>query len=103
MLYRNRLKWGLRQPQTSHSLSTSGGLDEELSSSDTSDMNRSLEGLDHEPELLSLNEIVISRSQHAQSINLDLYVNNYLITTFIGDGIQRDLVEKNKYLITILK
>lgn len=38
-------------------------------------------------EWLSLNEIVISRGQSSFLTNLDLYINNYLITSVQGDGL----------------
>lgn len=38
-------------------------------------------------EWLSLNEVVISRGQSSFICNLDLYINDYLITTVQGDGL----------------
>ena len=38
-------------------------------------------------EWLALNEVVISRGQSSFLTNLDLYINNYLITSVQGDGL----------------
>lgn len=38
-------------------------------------------------ECLSLNEIIISRGANSYLSNLDLYINDYLITTVQGDGL----------------
>lgn len=38
-------------------------------------------------ECLSLNEIIVSRGANSYLCNLDLYVNDYLITTVQGDGL----------------
>lgn len=38
-------------------------------------------------EWLSLNEVVIGRGQSSFLTNLDLYINDYLITTVQGDGL----------------
>jgi len=40
-----------------------------------------------EARLISLNEIVVSRGSSSYTCILELYVNNYLITTLQGDGI----------------
>ena len=112
LLLRSRLKCRLEQrsvqpPSTSSSLNmaatTTGAMDESMSHSGMLQApNANSSGIsndhsvNHAPttliggehlELLSLNEVVVSRGPSPFLSNLDLYVNDYLITTVQGDGL----------------
>ena len=54
---------------------------------DSSYVNHDDSYFDGHEEWLSLNEVVVSRGPSPFLSNLDLYVNDYLITTVQGDGL----------------
>ncbi len=54
---------------------------------DSSYVNHDDSYFDGNEEWLSLNEVVVSRGPSPFLSNLDLYVNDYLITTVQGDGL----------------
>lgn len=97
LLFRNRLKCTIRHDLIPKSLSC--GLLEETGanaaaaaySSDLSDCqsstSSSMENAGQEIKMISLNEIVVGRGGSSFICNLELYVNNYLITTIQGDGV----------------
>lgn len=93
LLLRNRLRCSIeRSPDVSDRLDesnpTSSGTHLFNSSrlNDSSYVNDNLFE-DNSLEWLSLNEIVVSRGPSPFLSNLDLYVNDYLITTVQGDGL----------------
>jgi NAD+ kinase len=87
LLFRNRLKCMIKYNMPK-SLSC-GLLEESNNSADFSDFQSSTSSSDsaQEVKMISLNEIVVGRGGSSFICNLELYVNNYLITTIQGDGV----------------
>jgi NAD+ kinase len=77
ILQRNRLKCKYEKCLTNNS---NNSFNDEASSNSNHLTNK-------ESQILSLNEIVISRGPSSFVTLLDLYVNDYLITTVQGDGL----------------
>lgn len=95
LLFRNRLKCTIRHELIPKSLSCGlledSGANAAANSSDLSDCqsstSSSVENAGQEIKMISLNEIVVGRGGSSFICNLELYVNNYLITTIQGDGV----------------
>lgn len=83
ILLRNRIKFKLEKsasPPTTPSEQSPNGK------ANTSDPE-SDESMEEPEEIIALNEVVISRGPSPYLSNLDLYINDYLMTTVQGDGL----------------
>jgi NAD kinase len=94
LLLRNRLKCRLEKTMEtsdkSEEMNNSFNANILFNSSrfnDSSYVNHDDSYFDGNEEWLSLNEVVVSRGPSPFLSNLDLYVNDYLITTVQGDGL----------------
>ena len=79
ILLRNRLRCSLENSPLSDSLNEKCFLEEDVKQNENNNNNNQ--------EWLGLNEVVINRGPSPFLSNLDLYVNDYLVTTVQGDGL----------------
>ena len=89
ILYRNRLKFKLEKSLVVEETENDNDYEEfRLLEKDPENNEKKTKEEEIEPiECLSINEITISRGPTSSLSNLDLYANDYLITSVQGDGL----------------